>query len=74
LDLEHYGVEIPVMPTNWVHYIGVDFNRVDKIIERLSDEPDALKRIGKAGRLWALENYSQKAMAERFLQSIGMTL
>ena len=74
LDLEHYGVEIPVMPTNWVHYIGVDFNRVDKIIQRLSDEPDALERIGKAGRQWALENYSPKAMAERFLQSIGMTL
>jgi hypothetical protein len=71
LDLEHYGVEIPVMPTNWVHYVGVDFNRVDKIIQRLSDEPDALERIGKAGRLWALENYSPTAMARRFLRLIG---
>jgi hypothetical protein len=74
LDLEHYGVEIPVMPTNWVHYIGVDFNRIDKIIQRLSDEPEALERIGKAGSLWALENYTQKAMAQRFLQSIRMAL
>jgi hypothetical protein len=71
LDLEHYGVEIPVMPTNWVHYIGVDLDRVDRIIERLSDEPDALERIGKAGRQWALENYSPRRMAERFLQSMG---
>ena len=68
IDLAHYGVEIPVMPENWKHYIGVDFARVDAVIERLLAEPEVLERIASAGRAWALEHYSPRAMAVRFLK------
>jgi hypothetical protein len=71
LDLQHYGVEIPVMPENWKHYVGVDLDRVDEVIERISGDPDSLERLAAAGRQWALENYSPRAMAVRFLAATG---
>ena len=70
IDLEQYGAEIPVMPRNWEHYIGIDFGRVDEVIEKLTGERELLARIAVAGREWALQNYSPKAMAERFLTLI----
>jgi hypothetical protein len=72
IDLERYGAEIPVMPRNWEHYIGVDFNHVEGVIERLAAEPNLLAQIAAAGREWALRNYSPKAMAERFLTLTGL--
>jgi len=71
IDLAHYGVELPVMPENWKHYIGVDFARVDAVIERLLAEPEALERIASAGRAWALEHYSPVAQARRFLNALA---
>jgi hypothetical protein len=71
LDLEHYGVELPVMPENWKHYIGVDLDRIDEVVERLLAEPSLLESAGKAGRIWALENYSQKVVAQRMLVIAG---
>ena len=67
LDLEYYGVEVPVMPENWKHYIGINLDRVDGAIERLEADPGILERVARAGRDWALENYSPKKMAARFL-------
>lgn len=74
LDLEHYGVEIPVMPENWQHYIGLDFNRVDEAIERLEADPELLERVGQAGHRWALEHYSPREMASRFLKVSGFAV
>jgi hypothetical protein len=74
VDLERYGVRLPVMPENWKHYIGVNFDRVDDDIERLRSDPGSLERIGAAGRAWALENYSPKAVAKRFLETVGSPL
>ena len=71
LDLDRYGVDIPVMPENWKHYIGVDLDRVDETIERLEAEPNAMEKIGQVGRLWALGNYSPRAMAQRLLNLLG---
>lgn len=67
LDLEHYGATIPVMPTNWVHYIGVDLERIDDAIDRLTADPGMLERIAASGRQWAFEHYSPQAAARRFL-------
>lgn len=71
VDLARYGASLPVMPKNWEHYIGVDFDRIDDVVERLSEDSDALGRIGSAGRNWAFENYSPRRMAERFLEIAG---
>jgi hypothetical protein len=67
LDLERYGVTLPVMPENWVHYIGIDLDNPAAAIERLHAEPGQLARIAAAGRAWALEHYSPAAAARRFL-------
>ncbi len=69
LDLEHYGVLLPVMPLNWTHYIGVNFDRPREAAERIGDDPGLLKRVAAAGRAWALEHYSPRALAARLLAS-----
>jgi hypothetical protein len=67
-DMEQSGWELPVMPENWKHYIGVDLDRPDKAIERLRDEPRLLENVAKQGRQWALENYSPLRAAQRLLE------
>jgi hypothetical protein len=67
LDLDRYGVTLPVMPQNWVHYIGIDLDRPAAAIERLRADPDQLATIAANGRAWALEHYSPRATATRFL-------
>jgi hypothetical protein len=74
LDLERYGVDVPVMPRNWVHYVGVNFEAVNATIERLRAEWERLPEIAAAGRRWAMENYSPRAMAARFLTDFGFKL
>lgn len=74
VDLERYGVALPTMPRNWVHYMGVDFARVHDVIERLHDEPDCMPRIADAGRAWALEHYSPARVAARLLAAAGVTV
>lgn len=67
VDLERYGVTLPVMPENWVHYIGVDLDKPRAALERLHDEPALLGKVAAAGQSWALQHYSPKAAARRFL-------
>jgi hypothetical protein len=67
IDLDHYGVSVPVMPVNWTHYIGVNFARPAQAAERIGDDPGLLERVATAGRAWALEHYSPRALAARLL-------
>jgi len=73
IDLERYGVVLPVMPENWKHYIGVNLENVDETIERLKDNDGCLEKVAQAGREWALENYSPKKMAQRLLRHLDLT-
>ena len=70
IDLERYGVVLPVMPENWKHYIGVNLENVDETIERMRTDDGCLQRIAAAGREWAMQNYGPKKAAERFLEAI----
>lgn len=67
IDLALYGLQLPVMPETGTHYAGVDFQRVDTLIDQLADTA-FLERVADAGRQWAHEYYSPKATAKRFLQ------
>lgn len=67
LDLERYGVTLPVMPRNWEHYVGIDLENPTPALERLRDDPGQLAAIATRGREWALHHYSPKATAARFL-------
>lgn len=72
LDFEKYGIQLPVMPQNWKHYIGIDLNDPANDIERLNSlSVDDLKQIGFNGRQWALDNYSPKPTAQRFLSYLS---
>ena len=71
VDLAHYGIGLPVMPQNWKHYLGVDFNRIDDFVERLRAEPNLLESVGNAGNQWAVTHYSPKEVARRFLGLFG---
>jgi hypothetical protein len=66
-DLPHYGVQLPVMPENFVHYVGVRHDNVPEVLTRLEADPSLSERIAAQGRVWALEHYSPLAMARRFL-------
>ena len=68
VDLEHYGVEMPVMPRAGIHYIGVKFHQFDQTLEMLSAENPVLGGIAAAGHAWAEANYSPSAVARRFLK------
>jgi hypothetical protein len=67
VDLGLYGVQLPLMPENGAHYIGVDFERVDTAIDQLVDTVFR-ERVADAGRRWAHRYFSPRATAERFLQ------
>jgi len=71
IDLEKYGAVLPVMPTNWKHYIGIDFDNVEAAIARITAEPELLEKIAAAGREWVLEHYSPVPTALRFLATVG---
>jgi hypothetical protein len=71
LDFEKYGAQLPVQPVNWEHYVGIDLDNVDQGIERFLSAHDSLEQIAVKGRDWAIENYSPRATASRFLKLIG---
>lgn len=71
IDLDLYGPELPVMPENWKHYIGVDLRKPLETVDRLRSDPGLLERVAAQGREWALNNYSPRAMAARLLEWLG---
>ncbi|BAZ17317.1 hypothetical protein NIES4071_91950 [Calothrix sp. NIES-4071] len=71
VDFEKYGCQLPVMPENWRHYIGIDLDNIQFAISRIRSEPEILEKVSIEGKLWALEHYSPTATAIRFLKSVG---
>lgn len=70
VDFKKYGLELPVNPVNWQHYIGVDLNRVDDTLERLARDPTQLAEISDRGQQWAFEHYAPLPTAQRFLELV----
>jgi hypothetical protein len=69
-DLPHYGVKLPAMPENFVHYIGVRPDTVDDALARLAADPGLAERIARQGRAWVMEHYSPAALARAFVQRV----
>lgn len=72
VDLGAYGAALPVMPQPGVHYVGMDLDRPGPTVERLRDEPEWVADVAQAGRQWALEHYSPRATALRFLRVLDL--
>ena len=74
INLELYGVDLPEIPVNGVHYLGVDFDKPEPVIDLIRDEPERLAKIAAEGRRWALEHYSSVATARRLLAHCGVEI
>ena len=70
IDIEKYGGELPVMPQNWVHYIGIDLENIKRDTERILEDKKAVYNIAFEGNKWAMENYSAKASARRLINML----
>lgn len=70
VDFQKYGFVLPVLPSNWEHYIGIDLNNVQAALNRIREQPKLLERISIQGRNWVIQNYSPKAVSERFLKTV----
>jgi hypothetical protein len=71
IDFARYGCVLPVPPVNWQHYVGVDLDRCEGVVERLRAEPTVLAQIGAAGRAWAREHYGPVPTAQRLLALVS---
>lgn len=74
LNLEKYGVSLPVMPIKNEHYISLDLNNYKSTIDFLVDGKAEIISMALKGRAWAFEHYSPKATAIRFLEYLGYTI
>lgn len=72
-DLDALGARLPVMPVNWVHYVGIDPRRVARSVAELDRRWDELPRIAAQGRAWLLEHYSPTANARRLCHELGLS-
>jgi hypothetical protein len=66
IDFEKYGVVLPVMPENEIHYLGINFSDLNDASRKLK-AVERYEIIGNNARKWVLENYSPRAVAEKFL-------
>jgi len=71
LDFEEYGFRMPIIPKAGVHYVGLKFDRLAETVEFMAADKERLLVIGEAGRAWALDHYSPKAVATRFIDEIA---
>lgn len=71
MDMESWGQQMPVMPVNGVHYLGIKGLNFKATAEQiLNMNPEEVEAIGKNGRKWALEHYAPVPTAQRLLKLI----
>jgi hypothetical protein len=72
VDLDKYGVDLPIMPKNWEHYIGLDLDHLDRDLDRIRKHPEILLEIGARGRQWLVDAYGGTALATLFMGYLGI--
>ena len=71
-DLEYYDVELPAMPINGKHYIGLNFQKSKKYNQELINKSEKdLEIIATNGTKWAIDNYGPEGIAKRFLSILN---
>lgn len=71
VDLDYYGVRIPVMPVNGKHYVGLRLDRISEGVDEILSNPEKMEAIAREGRVWAMEHYSPIGLAKQFLEIVG---
>jgi hypothetical protein len=72
VDLDKYGCTFPEQPVNGNHYIGVELERPEMVLQILESDKK-LDAISSEGMNWARQNYSPNAVALRLLNHLGMS-
>ncbi|MCI5056163.1 MAG: glycosyltransferase [Flavobacteriales bacterium] len=67
IDLEKFGAELPVMPINGEHYLGINVRSTIEDQHAVKDLKK-IQGIGLKGREWVLQHYTPKSIAQRFLE------
>lgn len=70
IDLGRYGCQLPIMPENGRHYIGIDFDTIGHAVDMLEVNPNQLEKIADEGKKWVLAHYAPKPTAQRFLDLV----
>jgi hypothetical protein len=70
-NADETGWLLPVPPIPFETYLPVSLRGENKRLFSILRNTQALFGIAEAGRNWALENYSPKRVAERFLEEIN---
>lgn len=71
VDFDIYGCQLPVMPENGVHYIGIDIRNLSKFEEQLEGN---LEAIAKNGREFILKYYTPLQTVKRLLEIINIEI
>ena len=61
---------LPVQPENGTEYLGIDLSRPRAEAERVRALTPSFGAIAEQGRRWALEHYSPRSTAKRFLELV----
>ena len=72
LDFEYWGLDLPVLPVEGQHYVGIQELDGRSVARRLSGlGHERLEEIGSAGKAWFEEHYSPRAQAGRLLHELS---
>ena len=71
LNFEKYGFQLPVMPIEGEHYLGIDLEDTKNSCERIMDLRHKWREIAIAGKKWAIKHYSPIAVAQRFINQLA---
>ncbi|MEO6456362.1 MAG: hypothetical protein ABIN97_19955 [Ginsengibacter sp.] len=71
IDIKRYGAVLPINPVNGKHYIGVNLLNPNQLNKIMKESYSYFEDIGSYGREWALNYYTPKKMAERFLELVN---
>ncbi len=71
LNFESFNFQLPELPVDGEHYIGIDDFQLSGLKTKLDSlSADQIQAIGQSGRQWVSEHYSPSKTADRFLQLI----
>jgi len=69
LDLDYYGVALPVRPEPFVHYVPIRLDCPTAAAEPFERDPGLAERIARQGRDWALQFCTPRALVGQLLST-----
>jgi len=70
VDFEHYGLQMPVQPRHFEHYLPVRLDDLPGSVAEIKRRMEDCRSQGENARLWAHLNYSPKAAAQRLVSLV----